>query len=32
MNDEKFNLHPGENEIPSYLAVILIGRKIATIE
>ena len=32
MNGEKFNLHPGENEIPSYLAVILIGRKIATIE
>ncbi len=32
MNDEKFNLNPGENEIPSYLAVILIGRKIAYIE
>jgi DNA primase small subunit len=28
---EKFNLSPGENEIPSYLAVLLIGRKIANI-
>jgi DNA primase small subunit len=32
MNGEKYNLSPGENEIPSYLAVILIGRKIANIE
>ena len=32
MYGEKFNLYAGENEIPSYLAVLLIGRKIANIE
>jgi DNA primase small subunit len=31
MNDLKYNLSPGENEIPVYLAVLLIGRKIANI-
>jgi len=31
MKYEKFNLKPGENEIPSYLAVLLIGKKIANI-
>ena len=31
MNNQKFNLQPGENEVPSYLAVILIGKKIANI-
>jgi DNA primase small subunit len=32
INGEKFNLSPGENEIPTYLAFLLIGRKIANIE
>jgi DNA primase small subunit len=31
MNDEMFNLKEGEQEIPTYLAVILIGRRIANI-
>ena len=31
IKNEKFNLYKGENEIPSYLAVLLIGRKIANI-
>jgi DNA primase small subunit len=31
MNGEEFNLEPKENEVPSYLAVFLIGRKIANV-
>jgi DNA primase small subunit len=31
MNGEEFNLKPGEQEIPIYLAVFLIGRKLANI-
>ena len=31
MKEEKFNLKKGENEIPTYLAVFLIGRKMANI-
>jgi len=31
MNGENFNLEPMVNEVPSYLAVFLIGRKIANI-
>jgi DNA primase small subunit len=31
MKGEEFNLEPKENEVPSYLAVFLIGRKMANI-
>lgn len=31
MNNEKFNLKQGDIEVPTYLAVLLIGRKIANI-
>ena len=31
MNEESFNLKEGEQEVPTYLAVFLIGRKIADI-
>ena len=31
MKDENFNLKPGGHEVPTYLAVILIGRRIANI-
>ena len=31
MNDEKFNLKQGDIDIPTYLAVFLIGRKMANI-
>ena len=32
MYNENFNLEKGENEVPSYLAVFLIGKKIANID
>ena len=31
INNEEFNLKPGEQELPTYLAVFLIGRKLANI-
>ena len=31
MKGEKFNLQPGGEELPTYLAVFLIGRKLANI-
>ena len=31
MKDESYNLEPKEDEVPSYLAVFLIGRKIANV-
>ena len=31
MNGEEFNLEPKENEVPSYLAVFLIGKKMANV-
>jgi hypothetical protein len=31
MKDEKFNLERGKQELPTYLATLLIGRRIANI-